>query len=1020
MPYSGSDLHDIFGSTGRFFFHFGGWILRHCKDLVARPTGNHLLRSAAEGEVHSTDMAQAKPIDITSSDSESDIEIGTEDTASVRNRSISATRHLPTWAKNSKGHGGLSQKFPVHNGSSAPGVRHTNYNHLSQVTPQMRQNSNFAQHVALPDDSKSSTANRSIAHPGDGLGPHQNPYQIMDSKYLSMSGAEQSARVLPPSFGNGNQISDTHGKTFYPPAHLGRQHDDDVVMYEPSGARVLPASVMHGRSFINSQGTSSSEPAHRSGVEDRPAENDERLIFQAALQHLSQPKAEATLPDGILTVPLLKHQKIGLAWMFQKETNSLQCLGGILADDQGLGKTVSMIALIQMQKHLQSKSGAEEVQTVPTEALNLDDDDDEGVVSELEKVKDIPDSDEVKKVPDVSTSVSSFQSGRPAAGTLVVCPASILRQWARELEDKVTESARLSVLIYHGGNRTRDPVELAKYDVVLTTYAIVTNEVPKQPLADDDDEDGKSGEKYGISSEFAGSKKRKNMANAGKKGKKGKKGINGLGFDCNSGALARVRWFRVILDEAQTIKNHRTQVARACSGLRAKRRWCLSGTPIQNSIDDLFSYFRFLKYDPYSVYKSFVTSIKFPISRNSSNGYKKLQAVLKTIMLRRTKGTLLDGEPIINLPSKTINLTKVEFSAEERICCSWHTESELCKYSLMLLRLRQACDHPFLVKGFHSNSLPKDQLMNLLNNLEASLAICGICNDPPEDGVVTICRHVFCYQCVSEYLTGDDNLCPEPGCRGQLSNAVVFSKATLLSCLSDEPNGASTSLSEVAESSLGLPNMYGSSKIRAVVEFLEKHCKVKTSISEGSNGFYHSSEADNDVTGKSANPLEDTNSHSNGTEKAIVFSQWTGMLDLVESALNQSLIQYRRLDGTMSLPSRDRAVRDFNTDPEVTVMLMSLKAGNLGLNMVAACHVIMLDLWWNPTTEDQAVDRAHRIGQTRPVTVTRLTVKDTVEDRILALQDEKRKMVASAFGEDQVGGTATRLTVEDLRYLFMV
>ncbi|KAI3982825.1 hypothetical protein MKX01_010308 [Papaver californicum] len=1069
MPYLGSDLHDIFGSTGRFFFDFGGWILRHCKDLVARHTGNRLFRSAAEGEVHSTDMAQAEPIDITSSDSESDIEIGIEDTASLRSRSSSATRHLPSWASasstNSKGHGGLSQKFPLHNGSSASGVRHTNYNHHSQVTPQLHPSSNFSQHIALADDSKSSTANWPIAHPGDGLGP-QNPYQITDSKYINMPGADSSkfspqqlARVLPPSFHasaafskskdsfeNGSQTSDTHGRTFYPPAHLGRQHDEDVVMYEPSGViggRVLPTSLMHGRSFINSQGTSS-------GVEDRPAENDERLIFQAALQHLSQPKAEATLPNGILTVPLLKHQKIGLAWMFQKETNSLQCLGGILADDQGLGKTVSMIALIQMQRHLQSKSAAEEVQTVPTEALNLDDDD-EGVVSELEKVKDIPDSDEVKKIPEVSTSVSSFQSGRPAAGTLVVCPASILRQWARELEDKVTESAKLSVLTYHGGNRTRDPVELAKYDVVLTTYAIVTNEVPKQPLVDDDDEDGKNGEKYGISSEFSGSKKRKNTANAGKKGKKGKKGINGLGFDCNSGTLARVRWFRVILDEAQTIKNHRTQVARACSGLRAKRRWCLSGTPIQNSVDDLFSYFRFLKYDPYSVYKSFVTSIKFPISRNSSNGYKKLQAVLKTIMLRRTKGTLLDGEPIINLPSKTVNLTKVEFSAEERAFYSKlesDSRSQFKAYAaagtlnqnyanilLMLLRLRQACDHPFLVKGYHSNSageasiktakkLPKEQLMDLLNNLEASLAICGLCNDPPEDGVVTICRHVFCYQCVSEYLTGDDNLCPEPGCKGQLSNAVVFSKATLLSCISDEPNGCSTSLSEVAESSLALPNMYGSSKIRAVVEFLEKHCKVKTSTmlnSEGSNGFSHSSEADNDVKGKSANPLEDTtNSHSNGTEKAIVFSQWTSMLDLVESALSQSLIQYRRLDGTMTLPSRDRAVRDFNTDPEVTVMLMSLKAGNLGLNMVAACHVILLDLWWNPTTEDQAVDRAHRIGQTRPVTVTRLTVKDTVEDRILALQEDKRKMVASAFGEDQVGGTATRLTVEDLRYLFMV
>lgn len=78
-------------------------------------------------------------------------------------------------------------------------------------------------------------------------------------------------------------------------------------------------------------------------------------------------------------------------------------------------------------------------------------------------------------------------------------------------------------------------------------------------------------------------------------------------------------------------------------------------------------------------------------------------------------------------------------------------------------------------------------------------------------------------------------------------------------------------------------------------------------------------------------------------------------------------------------------------------MLMSLKAGNLGLNMVAACHVIMLDLWWNPTTEDQAVDRAHRIGQTRPVTVSRITIKDTVEDRILALQVSLSLLIYACF-----------------------
>ncbi|PWZ52052.1 Helicase-like transcription factor CHR28 [Zea mays] len=157
-----------------------------------------------------------------------------------------------------------------------------------------------------------------------------------------------------------------------------------------------------------------------------------------------------------------------------------------------------------------------------------------------------------------------------------------------------------------------------------------------------------------------------------------------------------------------------------------------------------------------------------------------------------------------------------------------------------------------------------------------------------------------------------------------------------------------------------------------------------------------------------------------GPVKAIVFSQWTGMLDLLELSLNINGIQYRRLDGTMSLNLREKNVKDFNTDPEVRVMIMSLKAGNLGLNMVSACHVILLDLWWNPYAEDQAVDRAHMIWQTRPVTVSRLTVKDNVEDRILALQEEKRTMVNSAFGDDKAGGHATRLTMEDLRYLFRI
>lgn len=238
--------------------------------------------------------------------------------------------------------------------------------------------------------------------------------------------------------------------------------------------------------------------------------------------------------------------------------------------------------------------------------------------------------DKLSRYSSKSTDLVIQAKGRPSAGTLIVCPTSVLRQWAEELRSKVTSQSNLSVLVYHGSNRTKDPYEVAKYDVVLTTYSIVSMEVPKQPLADKDDEEKGNFEDHAVPS-----RKRKGPSNSSKSGKKR---FDGTTLEAVARPLAKVAWFRVVLDEAQSIKNHKTQVARACWGLRAKRRWCLSGTPIQNAIDDLYSYFRFLRYDPYAVYTSFCSSIKIPISRNPAKGYRKLQAVLKTIMLRRTKG----------------------------------------------------------------------------------------------------------------------------------------------------------------------------------------------------------------------------------------------------------------------------------------------------------------------------------------------------------------------------------------------
>jgi len=140
--------------------------------------------------------------------------------------------------------------------------------------------------------------------------------------------------------------------------------------------------------------------------------------------------------------------------------------------------------------------------------------------------------------------------------------------------------------------------------------------------------------------------------------------------------------------------------------------------------------------------------------------------------------------------------------------------------------------------------------------------------------------------------------------------------------------------------------------------------------------------------------------------KALVFSQWTSLLDLIEPALARAELPFARLDGT----TRDRAgvVARFQADDGPPVMLVSLKAGGSGLNLTAADHVFLCDPWWNPAVEAQAADRTHRIGQTRPVFVYRLVAAATVEERILALQDSKRALMDAALGDAASAGGLTR------------
>jgi SNF2 family DNA or RNA helicase len=145
--------------------------------------------------------------------------------------------------------------------------------------------------------------------------------------------------------------------------------------------------------------------------------------------------------------------------------------------------------------------------------------------------------------------------------------------------------------------------------------------------------------------------------------------------------------------------------------------------------------------------------------------------------------------------------------------------------------------------------------------------------------------------------------------------------------------------------------------------------------------------------------------------RALVFSQFVDHLEIVRKALDERGVSYQYLDGSTPQDERARAVRAFQAG-EGDLFLISLRAGGFGLNLTAADYVVHLDPWWNPAVEDQATDRAHRIGQTKPLTVYRLVTRDTVEEKILVLHEGKRALLDNLLEGAGAGGA---LDLDELR-----
>lgn len=150
--------------------------------------------------------------------------------------------------------------------------------------------------------------------------------------------------------------------------------------------------------------------------------------------------------------------------------------------------------------------------------------------------------------------------------------------------------------------------------------------------------------------------------------------------------------------------------------------------------------------------------------------------------------------------------------------------------------------------------------------------------------------------------------------------------------------------------------------------------------------------------------------------KALVFSQFLGMLALIRARLDELGVKYEYFDGSTSAPDREKAIQSFQNDDSVRVFLISLKAGGVGLNLTAADYVYIVDPWWNPAVEQQAIDRTHRIGQTKNIFAYRMICKDTIEDKILQLQEKKKALAKELIADDAT--FVKSLTREDVEYLF--
>jgi SNF2 family DNA or RNA helicase len=417
----------------------------------------------------------------------------------------------------------------------------------------------------------------------------------------------------------------------------------------------------------------------------------------------------------------------------------------------------------------------------------------------------------------------------PSARHLIVVPTSLLFNWKNEVHRFLPT---FSCLVHQGPQRSKSMEELKQHAIILTSYTTLRLDLP---LFQEDS------------------------------------------------------FYSIILDEAQMIKNAQTQVSRAVCSLPAQLRLCLTGTPIENHLGELWSHFHFLIPDLFGSEESFSADIQ---AASSDKRYlERIKRKIAPFILRRRK---LDVAK--DLPPRIDQIVWIEMSEAQRVL-----------YDQFLAKFKGG-----LLKKVELEGMGKHRL----EILEAILRLRQLCCHP-----------------------------------------------LLVSSLIEEPD----EMMKVAENPL-------SAKFEALTQDLE------TLVDEG--------------------------------RKVLVYSQFTTMLKLMSRFAANKGWSYSYLDG--STTDREKVVTTFQEDPNQFLFFISLKAGGVGLNLTAADYVLLYDPWWNEAVEEQAINRAHRIGRHDQVIAKRYVVLESIEEKMMKLKAAKKSLVEDIFDLDS---GAPQLTVEDLRYL---